>query len=81
VGLGLAPLLLAWAGWPWAGVGLWALVALAMANAQARFTGRAREPALALWPLNGFLLAAGLLWAAGDRLRGVNHWRGREVKL
>jgi hypothetical protein len=81
VGLGLSPVLLAWAGFPWAGAGLWALVALVMANAQARFTGWAREPALALWPLNGFLLAAGLLWAAGDRLRGVNHWRGREVKL
>jgi hypothetical protein len=34
-----------------------------------------------LWPLAGPILAAGLAWAFWDRLRGINHWRGRSVKL
>lgn len=77
----LGPLLLAGAGHPWGGAALWLLVVLTIARVQARFTGRKLDPAWFLWPLNGFPLAAGFLWAAADRLRGVNHWRGREIKL
>ena len=35
----------------------------------------------AAWPLVGPILAAGLAWAFWDRLRGINHWRGRSVRI
>jgi hypothetical protein len=81
LGLGLSPLLLALTGWPWAGFGLWLLVPPVMAQAHQRLTHEPADLAWAFWPLNALLVAAGLLWAFVDRLRGVNHWRGREVKL
>ena len=64
-----------------AGLGLWLLVPPVIAEVNQRMSRRPADLAWALWPLNGLILAAGLLWALGDRLRGVNHWRGREVKL
>ncbi len=39
------------------------------------------DPLWALWPLNAFVFTAGTLWALADRIRGVNHWRGRDVRL
>ena len=77
----LAPLLLALAGHPVLGLGAWALVAGLMATVQRRLTGQGPDWAWALWPLNGLPMAAGILWALADRIRGVNHWRGREVRL
>ena len=77
----LSPLLLALAGHGWAGFWLWLLVPPVLGEAHQRFSRRPADPAWALWPLIGLPLAAGLLWAFADRLRGVNHWRGREVKL
>ena len=79
--LSLSPLLLALTGQPWAGLALWLLVPPVMAEAHQRVSGQPADLAWALWPLNGLVLAAGLLWAMADGLRGVNHWRGREVKL
>jgi len=77
----LGPVLLALAGHLWPGVGVWALVTAVVAIVQRRFTGRRADWAWMLWPVNGFFMAWGILWTLGDRVRGVNHWRGREVRL
>ena len=79
--LSLSPLLLALTGQPWAGLALWLMVPPVMAEAHQRVSGQPADLAWALWPLNGLVLAAGILWAMVDGLRGVNHWRGREVKI
>ena len=79
--LPLSPALLALTGHPWAGLTLWLLVPPVIAEAQQRLAQRPADPAWALWPLNGVPLALGMLWACADRIRGVNHWRGREIKL
>lgn len=76
-----SPLLLALGGWPGAGLLLWLLVPAMVAEAHQRAGPRPVEPAWMLWPLAGPVLAAGLAWAFLDRLRGVNHWRGRSVPL
>lgn len=81
LGASLAPVLLALAGHPAAGAALWAAVPATMAVVHRRLTGRGPDWAWAFWPVNGFLMAWGILWALGDRIRGVNHWRGREVRL
>jgi len=77
----LSPVLLALTGHPVAGLALWLLVPPVVAEVNQRLAPRPADPAWALWPLCGLMLAAGILWALGDRLRGVNHWRGREVRL
>jgi hypothetical protein len=77
----LAPVLAGLAGHPLLGLAMWALVTLTIARIQRRFTDRGPDWAWALWPANGFLLAWGILWTLGDRLRGVTHWRGRNVRL
>jgi len=81
LGASLGPVILALLGHPWAGAGIWALVTATLGIIQRRLTGRGVDWAWALWPLNGFLMAWGILWALGDRVRGVNHWRGRDVRL
>ena len=73
--------LVALAGHPGLGLLLWLLVPPLVAEVHQRFTGRAVDLAWALWPLTGVLVTAALGLAFGDRLRGVNRWRGREVKL
>jgi GT2 family glycosyltransferase len=75
-----SPILVGVLGWPLAGIALWLLWPAMVAEAHQRTTGRGAEPIWMLWPLVGLLLAAGLAWAFWDRLRGVNHWRGREVE-
>ena len=77
----LGPVLLALAGRPWTGVGTWVLVTALVAAVQRRLTGRRFDGAWAFWPVSGPLMAWGILWTLGDRLRGVNHWRGRDVRL
>jgi len=77
----LAPVLLGLLGHPLGGLALWVLVVATMSALQRRLTGRTLDWAWFAWPVNGFLIAAGILWALGDRSRGVNHWRGRDVKL
>jgi glycosyltransferase involved in cell wall biosynthesis len=73
--------LLALAGHPWLGFLLWLMVPPLLAEVHQRFTGRGADLAWAFWPLAGVLVLAGLGLAFGDRLRGVNRWRGREVKF
>ena len=79
IGLFASPILVGCLGWPVAGLLLWILWPAMVAEAHQRTTGRGVEPIWLLWPLVGLILAAGLTWAFWDRLRGVNHWRGRDV--
>ena len=81
VALFAVPLLLATFGWPVAGLLIWLVWPAMVAEAHQRTTGRGADPIWMLWPLVGLVLAAGVLWAFWDRLRGLNHWRGREVRL
>lgn len=77
----LGCVLVALAGHPGQGLLLWLLVPPLMAEVHQRFTGRPVDLAWALWPLAGVLATAALALAFADRLRGVNRWRGREVRL
>lgn len=77
----LAPLWLPFAGHPGLALLLWLLVPALAGDAQQRMTGRPMDLLWALWPLNALVFAAGTAWALADRLRGVNHWRGRNVRL
>jgi hypothetical protein len=79
--LGLAPLWLPCAGHPGLALLLWLLVPALAGDAQQRLGGRPMDLLWALWPVNALVFAVGTAWAMADRLRGVNHWRGREVKL
>ena len=79
--IGLAPLWLPGAGHPGLALLLWLLVPALVGDVQQRMTGRPMDLLLALWPLTALVFAAGTAWALADRLRGVNHWRGRDVKL
>ncbi|WP_257310831.1 glycosyltransferase family A protein [Geothrix fuzhouensis] len=77
----LAPLWLPFTGHPGLALLLWLLVPTLAGDVQQRMTGRPMDLLWALWPLNALVFAAGTAWAFVDRLRGVNHWRGRDVKL
>lgn len=77
----LAPLWLPFAGHPGLALLLWLLVPALAGDVQQRMTGRPMDLLWALWPLDALVFAAGTAWAFADRLRGVNHWRGRDVKL
>ncbi len=79
--VGLAPLWLPFAGHPALALLLWLLVPALCGDVQQRMTGRPMDPLWALWPLNALVFAAGTAWALWDRVRGVNHWRGRNVRL
>jgi len=73
--------LLALAGQPGLGLLLWLLVPPLIAEAHQRFTRRPVDLLWAFWPLAGLMVAAALFLAFADRLRGVNRWRGRAVKI
>lgn len=77
----LAPLWMPFAGHGGLALLLWLLVPALAGDVQQRVTGRPMDLLWALWPLNALPLAWGAAWAFADRLRGVNHWRGREVRL
>ena len=77
----LAPLWLPFTGHPGLALLLWLLVPALAGDVQQRMTGRPMDLLWALWPLDALVFAAGTAWAFADRLRGVNHWRGRDVKL
>jgi len=79
--IGLAPLWLPGAGHPILALLLWLLVPALAGDVQQRMTGRPMDLLWALWPLNALVFAAGTAWALWDRVRGVNHWRGRDVRL
>jgi hypothetical protein len=77
----LAPLWLPCTGHPGLALLLWLLVPALAGDVQQRMTGRPMDLLWALWPLDALVFGAGTAWAFADRLRGVNHWRGRDVKL
>ncbi len=77
----LAPLWLPLAGHPGLALLLWLLVPATLGHVAQRMTRRPMDPIWAFWPLLGPVLALGQAWAFWDRLRGINHWRGRDVKL
>jgi glycosyltransferase involved in cell wall biosynthesis len=79
--VGLAPLWLPFVGHPWLALLLWLLVPALAGDVQQRFTNRPMDLLWAFWPLNALVLAAGMAWALADQVRGVNHWRGRDVKI
>ncbi|MBI3130938.1 MAG: glycosyltransferase [Acidobacteria bacterium] len=77
----LAPIWIPLAGRPTLGILLWLLVPALLGHVAQRMTRRPMDLLWALWPLLGPPLALGQAWAFWDRLRGINHWRGRSVKL
>ncbi len=79
--VGLAPLWLPFAGHPILALVLWLVVPALVGDVQQRLSGRPMDLLWTLWPVNVLVFAAGTLWALADRLRGVNHWRGRDVSL
>jgi glycosyltransferase involved in cell wall biosynthesis len=79
--VGLAPLWLPFLGHPWLALLLWLLVPALAGDVQQRMTARPMDLLWAFWPLNALVLAAGMAWALADQVRGVNHWRGRDVKI
>ena len=79
--IGLAPLWLPFAGFPGTALILWLLVPALAGDSQQKLTGHPMDLLWALWPLASLVMVAGTAWAFADRLRGVNHWRGREVSL
>jgi glycosyltransferase involved in cell wall biosynthesis len=76
-----SPLWLALGGWPGAGLSLWILWPVMVGDAYQRIAARPMDWIWILWPLSGLMAAIGMAWAFFDRLRGVNHWRGRNVKV
>jgi hypothetical protein len=81
LGVATAPLWLPFAGHGALALLLWLLVPALVGDTQQRLTGRPMDPLWALWPLVGLVFFAGTAWALWDRLRGLNHWRGRDVRL
>lgn len=77
----LSPLWLALGGWPLAGFAVWILWPVMVGETYQRITKAPMDWIWALWPLCGAIIAAAMTWAFLDRLRGVNHWRGRAVKV
>jgi len=79
--IGTAPIWLPFAGHPLLALGLWLLVPALGGDVYQRLSGHPMDLLWALWPLNALVFAGGTAWALWDRLRGVNHWRGRDVQL
>ncbi len=77
----LSPIWLPLVGWPALGILIWLLVPACLGHVAQRMTRRPMDLLWALWPLLGPPLALGQAWAFWDRLRGINHWRGRDVKV
>ena len=79
--IGLAPAWLPFAGHSILAFLLWLLVPALVGDVQQRMTGRPMDLLWAFWPLSVPVFTAGIAWALSDRLRGVSHWRGRDVVL
>ncbi len=75
------PLWLPFVGHPGLALTLWLLYPALIGDVVQRHDGRPMDLIWSLWPLLVFPLAAGQAWAFFDRVRGINHWRGRDVKL
>jgi len=59
----------------------WLLWPLIVGFAHRRLTGKPFDWIWLLWPLIGPAACVGIAWAFWDRLRGINHWRGRSVAI
>jgi len=81
VALSLSPLWLGLGGWPLAGLALWVAWPALAGEVHQRLSGEPMDWLWILWPLSGLIVAAGMAWAFLDRLRGVNHWRGRDIPV
>ena len=68
-------------GHPGVGLLLWLLMPPLAGEANQRYTGRGADLLWAFWPLGGLLVSAAIVLAAADRIRGVNRWRGRVVRI
>lgn len=79
--VGLAPLWLPFAGHPALALLTWLVVPALVGDVQQRLNRRPMDLWWALWPLNALVFSVGTVWALADRIRGVNHWRGRDVNL
>jgi hypothetical protein len=79
--LSLSPLWLALGGHPTAGFIIWLLWPVMVGETYQRLTAKPMDWIWVFWPLAGLIAACGMAWAFLDRLRGVNHWRGRTVKV
>ncbi len=77
----LSPLWLAPLGWPGVALFLWLAVPPAVAEVHQRFTGQPADLMWVFWPLAAPFILAALIPALWDRLRGVNTWRGRRVRM
>lgn len=77
----LSPFWLAAFGRPGFALLEWLLWPLIPGMAHRRLTGKPFDWIWLLWPLLGPAACLGLAWAFWDRLRGVNHWRGRTVPI
>lgn len=77
----LSPIWLPFAGHPWLAFSIWLLVPVIAGDASQRITAQPMDWLWVFWPVNGFILSAGILLAFLDRLQGKNTWRGRQVAL
>ncbi len=77
----LSPLWMPWAGHGGLALGIWLAVPALAGDVAQRLTGRPMDWKWALWPLIGAVVTLGATLAFWDRLRGVNAWRGRRVRL
>ncbi len=76
-----SPLWLPFVGHPILGFLIWLLTPVIAGDASQRITAKPMDWVWVFWPVNGLILASGMLWAFWDRIRGVNTWRGRKVNL
>lgn len=77
----LCPLWLAVLGRPGFAALEWLLWPLIVGLTHRRLGGKGFDWIWLLWPLIGPAACVGIGWAFWDRLRGVNHWRGRSVAI
>lgn len=77
----LSPLWLAFFGRPGFAFIEWLLWPFIVGMTHRRMGGKSFDWIWLLWPLIGPAAGLGIAWAFWDRLRGINHWRGRSVPI
>lgn len=77
----LAPVWLPFAGHPWLAFSIWLTMPALLGDLHQRISGGPLDVRWVFWPLIGPVVAAAVMWAFWDRLRGVNNWRGRTIRL
>lgn len=81
LGIYLSPLWLPFAGHPWLAFLIWVLTPALVGDLHQRVSGHPMDARWVFWPLVGPVVGVAVMWAFWDRLRGVNRWRGRIVKV